>query len=75
MHYDLYRLEELEELEELGLEDGFEGEDILAVEWFDLWPELHPPSWLEIRFTTLGDRHELHLVPHGEDWETRLMTK
>ncbi len=72
VHYDLYRLEELEELEELGLEDGFGGGDVIAVEWFDRWPELHPLSWLEVRFTSKADRHEMHLLPHGKEWEKRL---
>lgn len=39
-HLDLYRIEDARELTELGLEDAFDGDSIVLVEWCEHAPEL-----------------------------------
>ena len=40
VHLDGYRLDSAEAFEELGLEDYFEGEGVLAIEWAEKVPDL-----------------------------------
>ena len=54
-HVDLYRLEEPDESVFIGYEDLFDGEGVIAVEWFDRFPELWPESFLQVRLVERGD--------------------
>lgn len=69
-HFDLYRLEDPAELDELGWEETVDG--LALIEWPDkAGPRL--PAWrLEISLKISGEDRIAHLVPHGEDWQTRL---
>jgi tRNA threonylcarbamoyladenosine biosynthesis protein TsaE len=59
-HIDLYRLETAAEVSTLGLDDLFEREAIVLIEWGERFPELMPPDRIEIRLKTLdGDRREI----------------
>jgi len=40
VHLDGYRLDSAEAFEELGLEDYFEGEGVLVIEWAEKFPDL-----------------------------------
>ncbi len=57
-HADLYRLEEASELATLGLEDLFDREAIVLVEWGERFPQILPPEHSEIRLraTACGER-------------------
>ena len=48
-HVDLYRLDELRELATLGLEDLFEREAVVLIEWGERFPEILPEDRTEIR--------------------------
>ena len=59
-HIDLYRLETAAEVSTLGLDDLFEREAIVLIEWGERFPELMPPDRIEIGLKTLdGDRREI----------------
>lgn len=71
-HIDLYRLSP-ESVEELYLEDYFEGEGIVVVEWGSVAPEFLPPEYLKIMIDRkVGDLRELTLLPVGLSYETLL---
>ena len=54
-HVDLYRLDEPREVESLGLDDLFEREAIVLIEWGERFPQLLPAERTEIRIRTLAD--------------------
>ena len=59
-HIDLYRLETPAEVGTLGLDELFERDAIVVIEWGERFPELMPPDRIEIRLKTLdGDRREI----------------
>ena len=59
-HIDLYRLETPAEVSTLGLDELFDRESIVLIEWGERFPELMPPDRIEIRLKTLdGDRREI----------------
>jgi hypothetical protein len=47
-HVDLYRLADPEEATFIGYEDLFDGVAVVAIEWFDAFPELWPAGFLRI---------------------------
>jgi tRNA threonylcarbamoyladenosine biosynthesis protein TsaE len=58
-HVDLYRLEKAREVEALGLDEIFERDAVVLIEWGERFPELLPP-----------DRIEIHLAAEGDDQRT-----
>ena len=60
-HIDLYRLDREDEVATtLGLDEIFEREAIVLVEWGERFPNLMPEDRIEIRLKTLdGDRREI----------------
>ena len=54
-HVDLYRLEEPRELATLGLEDLFEREAVVLIEWGERFPQILPAERTEIRITVVED--------------------
>ncbi len=48
-HIDLYRMEEARELATLGLEDVFDREAVVLIEWGERFPQWMPPERVEIR--------------------------
>jgi tRNA threonylcarbamoyladenosine biosynthesis protein TsaE len=54
-HVDLYRLEEPRELATLGLEDLFEREAVVLIEWGERFPQILPAARTEIRITVAED--------------------
>ncbi|MGM0596530.1 MAG: tRNA (adenosine(37)-N6)-threonylcarbamoyltransferase complex ATPase subunit type 1 TsaE [Myxococcota bacterium] len=47
-HVDLYRLGNEDELFEIGFHDLIKGPEILAVEWWDQFPETYPEQIIKI---------------------------
>lgn len=47
-HFDFYRLSHFTEAEAIGFEEYCEGHGVVLVEWADKFPELLPPSRLDI---------------------------
>jgi tRNA threonylcarbamoyladenosine biosynthesis protein TsaE len=54
-HIDLYRLDKPEQVATLGLDDIFDRQAIVLIEWGERFPELIPPQRIEIRLTPLDD--------------------
>ena len=55
-HVDLYRLERAEEAARLGLEELFDRDAVVLIEWGERFPQLMPADRIEIRLRALdGD--------------------
>ncbi|HEY7391720.1 MAG TPA: tRNA (adenosine(37)-N6)-threonylcarbamoyltransferase complex ATPase subunit type 1 TsaE [Bryobacteraceae bacterium] len=54
-HVDLYRLEEAREVETLGLEELFQREAVVLIEWGERFPEILPPTRTEIYLRAIAD--------------------
>ncbi len=54
-HVDLYRLDEAREAGNLGLEDLFDREAVVLIEWGERFPELLPLNRTEIRIRPTSD--------------------
>jgi tRNA threonylcarbamoyladenosine biosynthesis protein TsaE len=53
-HADLYRLDTADEVRRLGLEDLFDQEALVLIEWGERFPELIPKEHFEIRIAHAG---------------------
>jgi tRNA threonylcarbamoyladenosine biosynthesis protein TsaE len=59
-HIDLYRLDEERQVETLGLEEIFDREAVVLIEWGERFPRLMPPGALEIRLEQgVGDTRQI----------------
>ncbi len=71
-HVDLYRLETEAELATLGLEEIFDRDAIVLIEWGERFPERMPADRIEIRIEAVGEDGRvitvdgLPLRPSGE---------
>lgn len=54
-HIDLYRLEVAEEVRRLGVEDLFDSNALVLIEWGERFPELLPDNRVEIRIRQTGE--------------------
>jgi tRNA threonylcarbamoyladenosine biosynthesis protein TsaE len=54
-HIDLYRLDKAEQVATLGLDDIFDRDAVVLVEWGERFPELMPKARVEIRLSAVGD--------------------
>jgi tRNA threonylcarbamoyladenosine biosynthesis protein TsaE len=54
-HIDLYRLDEPRQLATLGLEEIFERDAMVLVEWADKFRQFMPPDSAEVRIEACGD--------------------
>jgi tRNA threonylcarbamoyladenosine biosynthesis protein TsaE len=64
-HVDLYRLEREEELEDVGLDELLRGDGVVAVEWWDKFPQKIPH--LEIAIAPEGEGRRVVARAHGAD--------
>ena len=63
-HVDLYRLDEPREVESLGLDELFERDALVLIEWGERFPQLIPADRTEIRIRTTADEgREIEVVP------------
>ena len=61
-HIDLYRLEEAREAETLGLDELFDREAVVLIEWGERFPQLLPAERIEIRLkATEDDAREIEI--------------
>lgn len=59
-HLDLYRLDRVPELDSLGLDDLWDGDAIVLIEWGEKFADQLPAERVEIRLRELDDgRHEI----------------
>jgi tRNA threonylcarbamoyladenosine biosynthesis protein TsaE len=54
-HIDLYRLDRADQVATLGLDEIFDREAVVLIEWGERFPELLPPDRIEIRLRALDD--------------------
>src|SRR4051794_29565654 len=54
-HIDLYRLDEPHEVATLGLEDLFDRDAVILIEWGERFPQLLPAERIEIRLRATED--------------------
>jgi tRNA threonylcarbamoyladenosine biosynthesis protein TsaE len=52
-HIDLYRLDKPEQVATLGLDDIFDRDAVVLIEWGERFPDLLPRQRIEIRLTAL----------------------
>jgi tRNA threonylcarbamoyladenosine biosynthesis protein TsaE len=67
-HIDLYRLDTAAEVATLGLDDLFEQEAAVLIEWGERFPQLMPPERIEIRLRApdpQSDEREIVLTRHS----------
>ena len=63
-HIDLYRLDRPEQVATLGLDEIFERQAVVLVEWGERFPELMPEERVEIRLRAVGeDEREIDISP------------
>lgn len=60
-HIDLYRMEDARDVATLGLEDVFDREAVVLIEWGERFPQLMPPERVEIRIEA-ADNDEREIV-------------
>lgn len=59
-HIDLYRLETARDVATLGLDDLFDREAIILIEWGERFPEFVPPNHVEIHIEQIAaDRRKI----------------
>ena len=59
-HIDLYRLDTAAQVATLGLDEIFDHEAVVLIEWGERFPDLMPARRVEIRLTALpGNRREI----------------
>lgn len=58
-HIDLYRLEQPRELSTLGLEEIFDRQAVVLIEWGERFPQLMPTERIEIRLTPTGENDRI----------------
>lgn len=62
-HVDLYRLEEPRQVATLGLDEIFERDGLVLIEWGERFPKMLPPDRVEIRIRHLeGDEREIEVT-------------
>ncbi len=62
-HIDLYRLDREEEIATLGLDEIFDREAVVLIEWGERFPRLMPEDRIEIRLRAKGDdRREIEIT-------------
>jgi tRNA threonylcarbamoyladenosine biosynthesis protein TsaE len=54
-HIDLYRLDKPEQIATLGLDDIFDRDAVVLIEWGERFPELMPNPRIEIRLSAVTD--------------------
>ena len=63
-HIDLYRLDRAEQVATLGLDEIFDRDAVVLIEWGERFPQLMPRDRIEIRLRALeGDRREITIEP------------
>jgi tRNA threonylcarbamoyladenosine biosynthesis protein TsaE len=62
-HIDLYRLDKPAQVETLGLDEIFDRQAVVLIEWGERFPELMPENRIEIRLRTTGeDSREIEII-------------
>ena len=69
IHIDLYRLDTPEEVATLGLEEIFDRDGVVLIEWGERFPDLMPAERIEVRLlATDEDSRRIHLTTPPVIW-------
>ena len=64
-HIDLYRLDRPEQVATLGLDEIFDREEVVLIEWGERFPQLLPEDRIEIRIEPLNeDSRRIEITGH-----------
>jgi tRNA threonylcarbamoyladenosine biosynthesis protein TsaE len=63
-HIDLYRLDSAEQVATLGLDEIFDRESVVLIEWGERFPQLLPAGRIEIRIEPLNDESRRIDITH-----------
>jgi tRNA threonylcarbamoyladenosine biosynthesis protein TsaE len=66
-HIDLYRLDTAQEVANLGLEDIFDRDAVVLIEWGERFPQLLPEDRIEIRLQPDADENR-EITVSGAGW-------
>lgn len=67
-HMDVYRLDGI--IDGVGIEDYFDKDGIIIIEWSDTIKEYLPEERLDIRFRIIDEETRiLTFIPHGKEYE------
>jgi len=70
IHIDLFRLGTEREAEDLGLEEYFQGQGIIVIEWADKIPSLLPKDVLHIHLSHTGEQtRSIEIIGKGARYE------
>jgi tRNA threonylcarbamoyladenosine biosynthesis protein TsaE len=61
-HIDLYRLDTAAELATLGLDEIFDRNAVVLIEWGERFPQQMPPDRIEIHITATGENTRMVMV-------------
>jgi tRNA threonylcarbamoyladenosine biosynthesis protein TsaE len=66
-HIDLYRLDRPEQVATLGLDEIFDRDAVVLIEWGERFPQLMPADRIEIRLDAVGggDDRRIAVTTHG----------
>ncbi len=65
-HIDLYRLDRAEQVATLGLEEIFDRDAVVLIEWGERFPQLLPADRIEIRIEALNeDSRRIDIAGHS----------
>jgi tRNA threonylcarbamoyladenosine biosynthesis protein TsaE len=66
-HIDLYRLDHAEQVATLGLDEIFDREAVVLIEWGERFPQLLPGDRIEIRIETLNEEsRRIEITGHAD---------
>jgi tRNA threonylcarbamoyladenosine biosynthesis protein TsaE len=54
-HYDLYRIQTENELVDIGLEEYFDGDGIVVIEWAEKCRSAHPARYLRVELSIISE--------------------
>ena len=67
-HMDVYRLDE--NSEDIGIEEYFNKNGVVIIEWASMISDILPPERLDIKFKIAGEnKRVLVITPHGKQYE------
>lgn len=71
-HADLFRLDGMPAAASVGLEEFYEEDGVVLIEWANKIPGVLPEEYLEIRFETIDPQSRCFTAhPHGKRYEGR----
>ena len=72
-HMDLYRLDSYQDIMSTGLDDYFNDQSVVVVEWAERCPDMLPSGYIDVRIEILGENERsLEINSENLDFITKL---